>query len=195
MPAKQSDVHAMPAMLQLLAQLLWARDILSVAALAGLVGENKDNVRARLSLLNAVIHVPDDDDEPNLRILHISFCDYLIERAPIRISASLGHETLARACLRVMAEQLYFNVSQSRSSYESNLTTRTATVTPALEYACLQWIYHVALISVPSELDVEIDAVFRSRFLFWLEVLSILGQVSRATKILLLAASTVGRLP
>ena len=190
------DVDELQEILHLLASLLSARMPLSIAALADLLDMDKDEVRARFSRLHAVVHIPDDDDDPSLRTLHASFGDYLVFRASgdIRVTGSLGHEVLAQGCLRVLGERLHFNISQSHSSYESNSETRPVTVTLALEYACLQWIYHVAAASVPSEFDEAINAIFRPRFLFWLEVVSILRQVSHAAAFLFFASSTVSHM-
>jgi len=64
----------------------------------------------------------------------------------------------------------------------------------SLEYACLQWVYHIAGATVPSEFDPEIFSAFRPRFLFWLEVVSVLGKMDRATAMLFFGASTVSSL-
>jgi len=61
----------------------------------------------------------------------------------------------------------------------------------SLEYACLQWIYHVADVHDPSILEDFINDVFRPRILFWLEVMSVLGRVRRAAAMLMFAAATV----
>jgi len=192
----QGEIDGLQPTLQLLASLLAARMALSIAALADLLGQDKDDVCVRLSRLHAVVHVPDDYDEPGLCTLHASFGDCLVGRAPsnIRFSGLLGHELLAKGCLRLMTERLHFNVSQSRSSFEPNPKTRPNFITLSLEYACLQWIRHVAAMSVHSRFDEDISAVFRLRFLFWLEVISVLGQVWAATTILYFAASIVGHM-
>jgi len=178
---------------RLLASLLSARMALSVAALADLLGLESNDLRARLSRLHAVVNVPDDDSDPSLHPLHASFGDYLYGRAPngLRISKSLGHEVLGRGSLRVMAERLCFNISCSNSSYQPNQATRPGIITLSLEYACLQWVHHVAATPVPSMLDEEIDVVFRTRFLFWLEVISVLDQIWLAAAILFIGAATV----
>ena len=208
------------AMLQLLAALLSARMTLSVAALADLLNRPTIQLRAGLSRLHAVVHVPDDDDEAGMRTLHASFGDFLIGRARshIRITTSLGHEVLGHACLHVMEKRLHFNVSNSRSSYELNKADKPDNITLSLEYACLHWIYHIAIkpeptrpdepISeilrqrllfwiphnprpTPSRLDQKINDVLRPRFLYWLEVMSALGQVRRAAAMLSFAGVTV----
>ena len=105
---------------QALACILTARMPLSVEALAELLGRKAEVLRASLRRLRAVVHVPDDLDQPGLQTLHASFGDYMFERAAsnIRIARSLGDDFLARGCLQIMDKQLRFNVSRSRSSYE-----------------------------------------------------------------------------
>jgi len=179
--------------LQLLAVLLSARMILSVVALADLLGRPTDDTRAALSRLHAVVHVPEDDGEPGLRTLHASFGDYIFRRAPdhIQISNSHSHEVSARAAVRVMAEHLHFNISQSCSSYEPNVLTKPSSITLSLEYACTQWAYHIANLPDPSALAELLSDIFCPRFLFWLEVMSILGQVQRAAAMLHFLGVTV----
>jgi len=206
---------------QVLASLLSAQMTLSVAALGDLLSVNKGLLRARMTRLHAVIHIPDDDDDANLRPLHASFGDYLMSRAPphIRIPELLGNRALARGCLRIMEKRLHFNVSQSRSSYEPS--NKPESITLALEYACLHWVHHISRLSQPprfenkvdkgifqriwsrsqrgsgpeqlSELDQMINDIFCPRFLFWLEFMAVLGQVRRAAGMLVFAAVSVCR--
>ena len=214
--ANKNEANTLSAMLKSLAALLAARMTLSVSALADLLGVSPGYVRASLSHLHAVVHVPEIDIEPGLRTLHASFGDYLLGRADVRyrINPALGDMVLANGCLQVMANQLHFNISQSRSSYESNRAERPDGITLALEYACLHWIHHIARVpprsqgsrfrdrltavftrtpslSVFSEMDEKISSVFRPRLLFWLEVMSMLKQVRRAAAMLVFAVGTV----
>jgi len=189
----RTEIDELGDLRQLLAALLCARRTLSIAALADLLNRPKDQVRSSLSRLHAVVHVPEDDEWPGLCSLHASFGDYLFGRAPspIRISESLGDEVLARACLHVMAKRLRFNVSQSHTSCERNIRSEPKNIPLSLKYACLQWIYHVSGIPEPRGLDTDINVIFRPRFLFWLEVTSVLDRVGRACAMLLYAASMV----
>lgn len=223
--AKIDDLHAdkLKNLLRIIAALLSARMTLSVAALAHLLDTPSGQLRASMTRLHAVFHVPEDDNDTSLRPIHASFGDYLLGRASSRllISASLGHEALAIGCLQVMTTGLHFNISQSRSSFEENAVVATTNIRLSLEYACLHWIYHIAGFldtetSDPSihrrlgsqirswfdrkpryssEFDERIDKIFRPRLLFWLEVMSTLGQVHRAAAMLMFAAATVRRQP
>ena len=181
---------------QVLACILTARMPLSITILAELLDQKANVLRSSLRRLRAVVNVPEEYNQPGLRTLHASFGDYLFERAApnIRISRSLGDEALASGCLRLMTQRLHFNVSQSTSSYEPNPSARPESVAPSLEYACIQWVYHVATLHDSSMLDDTIYRTFRSRILFWLEVMSVLGQVQRAAAMMITAAATVRRL-
>ena len=219
--ADEVETQKLGNLLRLLAALLSARMALSVTALADLMVLPGGQLRARLSRLHAVIHVPDDDDDASLRPLHASFGDYLFGRAStrIRIPEWLGHNILAHGSLHALEKRLYFNISQSRSSLEPTSTAKPESITLSLEYACTQWIYHISTLlelyktgrstkgllrsrflswisRTPQEshqltLDKKINSVFRPRLLFWLEVMVVIGQIQRAAAMLMFAAATV----
>ena len=187
-----------------LACILTTRSSITVQALADLMKLKPSMLRSSLRRLYAVVHLPNGDDVPGLRALHVSFADYLFGRAldPIRIPRLLGHSTLAHATLDALAKKLHFNISQSRSSYEPNPSKRPDSITLSLEYACLNWAHHIAAASKPSSdnsadypaFDVKIGQIFRLKFLSWLEVLSVLHKVGLASGLLLIAGSAVSRL-
>jgi len=181
---------------QVLACILTARMSLSVEALAELLGQKADVLRASLRRLRAVVHIPEGLDQPGLRTLHASFGDYMFERAAsnIRIARSLGDDILARGCMQVMEKQLHFNVSRSRSSYEPNATTKPDYFKLSLQYACFHWVYHIAGLPEPAKLDEVVHRTFCPRVLFWLEVMSMLSQVQRSAAMLIIATANV-RLP
>jgi len=191
-------------LISIIACILTSRSPLAIHALADLLKLKPGILRSSLRRLHAVVRVPESDDAPGLRTLHASFGDYLSVRAPVhvRIPRLLGHETLAHACLDAMFRHLHFNVSQSKSSYGNNASTRPTSITLSLEYACLQWSHHVAVfkhghedISSVIVFDEEIDQKFRPKFLSWLEVLSVLRKVGLASGLLIMARSTVSLLP
>jgi len=187
------EPHELAHTQQVLACILAARMPLSLNALAELLGQTPDVLRASLRRLRAVVHVPNEPDQPGLHSLHASFGDYLFERAAIsiRLGRSLGDYSIARGCLQVMGKRLHFNVSRSSSSYQPNPSLKPAFIALSLEYACLHWIYHVSGLPEPSSFDELINQIFRPRVLFWLEVMSVLGHVRRAAAMLMFAVKTV----
>jgi len=191
---RASDTAAIEPMeleltLKALACILAARVPLSTGALADLLGLELDELLDSLQRLHALVHVPEEVDQPSLRTLHASFGDYLF--AQNHISVSLGNETLARGCLNLMGRRLQFNISKIQSSYERNPEVKPSSLTLSFEYACMQWIYHVADMANPAMLDADIDEMLRPRFLFWLEVMSLLDRLWRAAAMLQFASSTV----
>jgi len=188
--AAKIEPKELEEMLQVLACILVARVPLSVSALADLLGLESDELQDSLQRLHALVHVPDHADHPGLRTLHASFGDYLFARN--RISPSLGNEGLARGSLRVMSERLRFNVCNIQSSYETNPEVKPCGVTLSLEYACIHWIYHAVDLATSTRLNDAIEQLFCPNFLFWLEVMSVLGRISRAAAMLLIATSMVG---
>jgi len=187
------DDDELERMQQIVACILAARTPLSVEALADLTAGTTHKLRGSLSRLHSLVYLPPDDTEPGLRTLHTSFGDYVLSRAAahIRIAASLGDTLLYRGCLEVMTRRLHFNVSRCGSSYEPNSALMPDSITLSLEYACLQWVYHVAAVPGSSIIDQEIEVAFQPRFLFWLEVISTLGRGVRAVAMLIFAPSMV----
>ena len=179
---------------RIVACILTARMPLSVEALAELLELRPSRVRGSLRRLHSLIHLPSSNADPNVRVLHASVSDFLLFRAPqhLRIAATLGHNTLACGCLRRMAwDDLCFNISRSRSSFDSNPKTLPDWIPLSLVYACLHWAHHIDAASDSSAFDEDVGRIFRRKFLFWLEVLSILGKVGAASGLLRIASSVV----
>jgi len=197
MEASRSDIveaDDMQQMLKLVAAILSARMSLSVRTLAELLGLSTEYLRGCLDSLHAVVHLPEDDHDASLRTLHASFGDYLFTRAAagIRITSTLGHDELAHGCLqRMVQDDFGFNISRSMSSFAPDHETKPDWISLSLRYACLHWAYHIQSASVQPALDDAVNKIFRPKFLFWLEVLSVLGEVGRASGLLLIAGSAV----
>jgi len=188
------EVNELQQMLKVVAAILSARISLSVNALAELLGLSTEYLRGCLDRLHAVVYLPEDNNDASLRTLHASFADYLFTRAAadIRIDPTLGHDELAHGCLRRMAQDDFaFNISRSPSSYEPNPKIELEWISLSLRYACLHWAHHIQSASVQSSLDESINVIFRPKLLFWLEVLSVLGEVGRASGLLRIAGFAV----
>jgi len=190
----QVDTDELERMRKILACILTARASLSVQALADLVGSSSDTLRGSLERLHALVHLPDSDTESGVRTLHASFGDYMLGRAAnhIRLDPTLGHDLLAAGCMRRMSwSDLRFNISRSRSSYEPNAIFQPDSISLSLVYACLHWAHHIDGASTRSAFDEMVGGTFRRKFLFWLEVLSIMGNMTVASGLLRIAGSAV----
>jgi len=190
------DVDELERMKRILACILVARAPLSVEALASLIEIKPGRLRASLRRLHSLVHLPTDDTQPGLRMLHASFGDYLNDRAPqnLKIATTLGHDVLARGCLRRMAcDDLCFNISRSISSFKPNPESAPDWIPLSLIYACLHWAHHIDAASVRSAFDEAVERNFRGKFLFWLEILSVMGKVGIAAGLLHIAGSAVSQ--
>ena len=179
---------------RVLACILTARASLSIQVLADLIEVSPGNLRGALERLPSLVYIPEDDTKPGIRTLHASFGDYIFERAAIhiRIAASFGHDNLTHGCLRRMAwSDLCFNVSRSWSSFEPNSDEAPDWVAPSLLYACFHWVHHLNAASDTSGFDTEVGRTFQQKFLFWLEVLSVMKKLGLASGFLRIAGSVV----
>jgi len=190
------DDDEMERMRNILACILTARTSLSIEALAALLDMAPDMLRGPLEQLHSLVYVPQEDSQPGLQTLHASFGDYLFERGPahLRITATLGHDLLTHGCLsRMMWDDLCFNVSRSNSSFKPNPKGAPHGLAPSLIYACLHWAHHIDSASNRSAFDLEITRTVRPKFLFWLEVLSVLDKVGLASELLRIACAAVSQ--
>jgi len=179
---------------RIVAVILSTRAPLTIKALAELLKLSPEHLRGALDELHAVVFVPEQDEVGELRTLHASFGDFIFTRAPenMRMEKNLVHSEIAHACLqRLAADDLCFNISRSLSSYQPNPNSKPDWIGQSLIYACLHWAHHVALASESSSFDEIIYSVLRRKLLFWLETLSVMDEVGRASGLLRIAASGV----
>ncbi|KAF7985609.1 hypothetical protein HWV62_3921 [Athelia sp. TMB] len=128
------------------------------------------------------------------RMLHKSFPEYLTDRVacgaePWFIDIKEHQLALTVGCLRIMNSQLRFNICNLESSHIPNadipnLVVRVEAAVPRdLSYACLFLGHHLRLTpSGESNILSSILEFFESKFLFWLEVLSLMGEVQAASQ-------------
>ncbi|KAG6327235.1 hypothetical protein ID866_11853 [Astraeus odoratus] len=96
------------------------------------------------------------------------------------------HLDLGFACVRVMEDGLCFNICKLENSYLLNSQVEDLDVRiqnyipPHLGYACRFWIAHIEGIKFHYGLGKEVEAFFKERVLFWMEVLSLLKTMNNA---------------
>jgi len=148
---------------RVLACILTARASLSIQALADLIKIDPASLRGALERLPSLLYIPDDDTDPGIKTLHASFSDYMFKRAAnqIKITPAFGHDIFARGCLRRLGrDDLCFNISRSRSSFEPNPEDGPDWIASSLLYACLHWVHHLDAASDGPVLDEEVGRVF-----------------------------------
>jgi hypothetical protein len=141
--------------------------------------------------LHSLLLIPDNTKDP-VRIYHKSFPDFLTdpkrcEDQRFFVDPAFHHVEILLSCLKLMGERLKRNIcnldDHAILSKVKDLPTCLKThIGDALGYACQFWTRH--LVEIPSSShDVEevykaVDRFFTTCFLFWIEVLSLTGNLN-----------------
>lgn len=165
---------------------------LSAVSLSRLLNISEDAVADRLRLLHSVLDIPTDPERP-IRLLHLSFRDYLVNLQNMKerdfwIDEGLAHQTLANHCLRIMYRDLREDICglQEPGLYRSDIATdRIRRYVPIeLEYACLYWIPHVTATSFESDTAEKVHSFLKQHFLHWTEAISLIGSYAESVPFL-----------
>ena len=171
---------------------------LSLSAIATLTGFHHNQVHRLFGLIQSLLILPED---PNLPIqpFHKSFPDFIMDPTrcvDTRFHISPNYHTeLVLSCLDLMDKLLKRNMcsipNYALNSEVEDLPKRVkeSGIHGALEYACRSW--HKHLIMTRHRTSDVLSALCRfieGKFLFWLEVLSVLGVVGDAVHALIVTS-------
>jgi NACHT domain len=178
-------------------QLLAAIEPLSIGSLIALRQpateddpEDSDRVVGILGYLSSLLsNVTSPDHTRPIVPLHTSFRDFLTSKKSDVFYVDLGdaHRQLAHSCPTLMLHSLKFNICKLESSHLANidvldLESRIAKyIPPGLSYACIYWVRHLGHVSFERELFEKFRSLLETKFLFWLEVLSVKNSVAIAS--------------
>jgi hypothetical protein len=182
---------------KVLRYLVTAQATFPVSELAIMLKTTAEDIRTSLKWLHSLIFVPSSDEHGSVTTLHASFGDYLgDERRSHRhfISEADGHEILTELCWNVLSE-LRFNIAGFTTSYKYNWQQEHTKIPTRVIYGCRYWVHHLTRTGDPAKYIKDIENIFFPKFLFWLEVMSIEGQVDvvpNLLKELLPAVEVVG---
>jgi energy-coupling factor transporter ATP-binding protein EcfA2 len=179
---------------QVLGTILHLFEPLDFNGLAALLTMEVDSIRRMLLPLSAVVHVP-NGAIGTVWIIHISFREFMIstvkDRRPDLLCGTNEQQcTVASNLLRIMQNELKFNICDLPTSHLQNIEMpgiqeRLHKYIPThLRYSCRFWAEHIASTSFNLDLDQEAGKCLLDKFLFWLEVLSLLGMVGHASRAL-----------
>ena len=182
------------------AAVILAVNPLSPSAIAALLGLNTKDVFPLLSSINSLLILQEDADHP-VQPFHKSFPDFITDpnrctNQRFHISPPEHHLQLLIDCLGLMNRTLEKNMcglpDGVANSDVSDLKERAERyIDPALRYACMSW--HLHLINadtVPAHapaITPTLHQFLGEKFLFWLEVLSVLGATRNAAEALQVA--------
>ena len=168
---------------------------LSVSVIATLTGFRQNQVQRLLELIQSLLVLPEDPNNP-VRPFHKSFRDFITDPArcvDMRFHISPDyHIELVLHCLGLMGKSLKKNMCSipdySLNSEVEDLPKRIeeSGICGALDYACRSWYKH--LIGTKHRTSDVVSALrdfLEGKFVFWLEVLSVLGVMGEAARALI----------
>ena len=163
---------------------------LSVTTLSDLLGIS--HVSTTLRSLHSLLIIPTSEPDPTpIHALHKSFPDFLTDPGrctdqQLFIEPSIHHREILLSCLKLMKARLRRNICQlddyiPLSEVKDLATHQAAYIGDALGYACKFWANHLVGITGNihdiEEVDKEINNFFETSLLFWIEVLSLMGNL------------------
>jgi len=165
---------------------------LSPSSIAALMDVECDEVLHLLESIQSLLALHDNIDHP-IQPFHKSFPDFITDPTRCKVHRfyiSPDHHTkLLLHCLELMGKSLEKNM-YSLPDYVLNSEVKDlpkkikeSCVCGALEYACRSWHNHLVAREPGDEATTVIPALhhlLEKKFLFWLEVLSVLGAVGDA---------------
>jgi len=193
-----SDPEDDPNVRSILGAVTLAANPLSAPAIATLLGFSPESVYFRLSSGRSLLFLHDADSP--VQPFHKSFPDFITD--PTRctnerflVSPPSHHLGLLVGCLGLMNRTLEKNMCKLpdavANSEVDDLDERVERhLDPALRYACKSWHKHLAdeNIARAPEFTSALHRFLEKKFLFWLEVLSVLDATREAVDALEVAA-------
>ena len=167
---------------------------LSIVSLAHLLNIPKEDISCRLDLLHSVLSIPVDEDMP-IRLLHLSFRDFLLDtqkrgKSLFWVDERETHKRLASKCLQLMSSpkglrQNMCNLTRP-GTLRSELNNQIIDNALSLEvrYACRYWAHHLKQSEGCIRDGDPVHVFLQKYFLYWLEAMSLMGETSDSIRII-----------
>ena len=177
-----------PRTCSILGAVILAVNPLSPSTIATLLGLHTNSVFLRLSSVHSLLILQEDVNHP-VQPFHKSFPDFIVDptrciNQRFHVSPPSHHSELLIGCLKLMNQMLEKNMCKLpdgvKNSEVGDLLERADQyIGHSLQYACRSWHKHlVHLHPVPNQMLEVTSALHKfleEKFIFWLEVLSVLG--------------------
>ena len=171
-------------------------NICSLIPLRQYASYDKDSDAAVIGILSRLgsllSNVNSSDKKLPIIPLHTSFRDFLTNKdksGDFYVGVRYAHHQFAHSCLNLLLDPLdglKFNICKLETSYLANddvenLNSRIEQhIPPALLYACRFWGDHLKHTDFEVDLFEKAETLFKEKFLFWLETLSLTRNISLA---------------
>ena len=186
-----------------LGAVIFAANPLSPPVIAALLDLDPEDVSPLLSSVHSLLLLSEDLGHP-VRTFHKSFPDFIVDPARcadprFRLHPPDQHAELLVGCLELMNQKLKQNMCELPdgviNAEVKDLKQRAEQhIDKALEYACRSWHKHLKDTTSTQKLKVTLilHRFLEEKFLFWLEVLSVLGATREAVVALEMAEKWLG---
>lgn len=165
---------------------------MALTDLIEIINEQKERVESMLNNLRSILDIS-EDDRRQISILHPSFRDFLLNpgrcfHKTFGISAEQLHYDLFERCLTIMHGSLPKNICKLRDpAAKARDVTKYQVdkcISFPIQYACRYWIQHLQRSGRDWMNHGGMKDFFWTDFLGWLEILSLLGQLSEGMNML-----------
>jgi hypothetical protein len=178
---------------QVMRTVLAAKQPLSMTALKNFVAKSSEHryqhpVDLTLPSLGSLLNGVNQTSSPVFP-LHTSLRDFLLDASrsnEFHVDLSGVDNDFSASCFSIMQNCLRFNICDLESSHLANsdmtdLASRIDKAIPdPLSYACRFWGDHLCNSSLTSSLLDQLILFLKKQFLYWLEVMSLLGAIVEA---------------
>jgi hypothetical protein len=173
-------------MRQILGSIVAFSSPLSVSSLGTLILIPEQRVNRMLKEFHAILDIPKGRGQP-LRLHHPSFRDFLFSKdrcvdKNFWVDEKQAHTALASNCIQLMSRTLKQDICDVKApgtlAADIGKDRVAQWIKPELEYACVNWIQHLAKGSTQLRDGAQVDSFLKDHFLHWLEALGWLGKVS-----------------
>ena len=191
-----------PKVCSVLGAVVLAANPLPPSAIAALSGIDPITVSFQLSSINSLLLLQEGDYP--VQPFHKSFPDFIVDPARCTnqrfcISPPDHHSELLIGCLKLMNERLEKNMCKipdgATNSEVDDLQERASKyIDHGLRYGCESWHKHLDHDTAPAyklRITSALHKFLEEKFLFWLDVLSVLGTIRDAVNALKAAADWV----
>ena len=198
----QDDPDNDPKIPSVFGAVVLAATPLSPSTIAKLLGLDPRSVFLLLSSAQSLLILHEDINHP-AKPFHKSFPDFLVDpdrckNQRFHVSPPHHHSQLLVRCLDLMDQTLEKDMCKLPDAVintdVSDMKSRTERyINPALQYACKSWHTHLVdednTLVPASDITSTLHRFLETKFLFWLEVLSVLGVVRNAVDALQVVVS------
>lgn len=179
------DRHEAILFKQIVGSIIVLSNPISVRTLAKLLDVPPSDIGDTLDPLHSVLNTSRDDTSP-IRLLHLSFRDFLIDKERCKdpqfwIDEKIANNDLFLRCLELMLKYLRRDICnlQRPGALASEIEKSKVEICLPLDvqYACLYWVDHLLRSDITLYENGPVHKFLKEHFLHWLEALGIMGRM------------------